>query len=127
MTDGAAGFDICSDEDAFLISGGNTMLHTGIAVEFPKGYVLSIRQRSGISKTFPNYLAIGVGTIDWDYRGEIMVPIVNNNDFDMMKIYRGDRIVQGILQPVSRMRIKEVESLSETERGKGGFGHTGVE
>lgn len=125
-TNGSVGFDICSNVDAFLPPGGKGLLSTGIAVEIPKGYGLSIRQRSGLSVNYPNYLSIGVGTIDWDYRGEIKVPVVNNNDFDILDIKRGDRIAQGILHPVEQAEIVEVKKLSKTKRGKKGFGHTGV-
>lgn len=129
QTEGSAAFDICSNMDAKIYYHDyipKTMIRTGISIEVPKGYVLSIRQRSGLSKIYPNYLAIGVGTVDSDYRGEIFIPVVNRNRFSYTWIIkRGDRIVQGIIHPIVQVEFEEVNELSETERGEDGFGSTG--
>lgn len=125
MTDGAVGFDIYSTISFVLAVEGTGIVTTGIAVEIPKGSELTIRQRSGLSKTYPNYIAIGIGTIDQDYRGEIIIPVVNNNSMHMFKINIGDRIAQGIVSPVIKCVIEEVDELSDTTRGEGGFGSTG--
>jgi len=126
QTKGAAAFDICSDMDIWTHVGDSkpVMIKTGISIQVPEGYVLSVRQRSGLSKLYPNYLAIGVGTIDSDYRGEILVPVINEG-FYSWHIKRGDRIVQGIIHPILQVDFEEVNELDKTERGIGGFGSTG--
>jgi len=129
QTEGSAAFDICSNMNARIYYHAYTpkMIRTGISIEVPKGYVLSIRQRSGLSKIYPNYLAIGVGTVDSDYRGEIFVPVINENRFSYTwDIKHGDRIVQGIIHPIIQAEFEEVNELSKTDRGKAGFGSTGV-
>ena len=100
------------------------MVSTALQVEIPKNSELTIRQRSGLSKTFPNYIAIGIGTIDTDYRGQILIPVINNSTIDFI-ISKGMRIAQGIVSPIIRCVIEEVDKLSETDRGEGGFGSTG--
>jgi len=125
QTKGSVAFDICSDVNTIVFVGEQVkMIKTGISIQVPDGYALSVRQRSGLSKTYPNYLAIGVGTIDSDYRGEILVPI-NNNSYFNWNIRRGDRIVQGIIHPIVQVEFEEVNKLDETERGEDGFGSTG--
>jgi len=125
MTEGAVGFDIYSNISFILAPQGKGVVTTGLAVQIPCNSELTIRQRSGLSKQYPNYIAIGIGTIDQDYRGEILIPVVNNNPMDMFKINIGDRIAQGIVSPIIRCVIEEVDQLSDTARGKGGFGSTG--
>ena len=121
-----AGFDICSNIDIQIYPSRKAkIVTTGISIEVPKGYVLSIRQRSGLSIIYPNYLSIGVGTVDCGYAGEIFVPIVNNN-FLIWNIKKGDRIVQGIIHPIIQVQFEEVNKFSKTERGNSGFGSTGV-
>lgn len=121
-----AGFDICSDIDTNIYPGNKPkMITTGISIEVPKGYVLTIRQRSGLSIIYPNYLSIGVGTVDSGYLGEIFVPVVNNSS-SVWGIKRGDRIVQGIIHPIIQAQFEEVNELSKTDRGEEGFGSTGV-
>jgi len=125
MTKGSVGFDIHSTIDMVIAPTAVGMITTGLAVEIPTGSELTIRQRSGLSKEYPNYIAIGIGTIDQDYRGEIMIPIANNNRFHNFEIKIGDRIAQGIVSPIIRCVIEEVDELSKTDRGEGGFGSTG--
>ena len=125
MTEGSVGFDIHSLNGMTIAPGGVGTVTTGLAVEIPCDSELTIRQRSGLSKKYPNYIAIGIGTIDQDYRGEIMIPVVNNNEFYSFEIKPGDRIAQGIVSPIIRCVIEEVDKLTETERGEGGFGSTG--
>ena len=127
QTHGSVAFDLHSVDDYHLYPGKREMVHTGIAVEIPEFHEMQIRQRSGLSIKFPNYIAIGVGTIDQDYRGEIMVPIVNNNNLGLFfEIKKGDRIAQAIVSPITKVHIMETNALSGTERGKGGFGSTGT-
>ncbi len=127
QTEGSVAFDLHSCESGSLMPGETRMFHIGIAVELPKNHEMKIRQRSGMSITFPNYITIGVGTIDEDYRGEIMIPIKNNNsNGEYLTITSGDRIAQAIVSPVTKCHIIETNELAGTERGKGGFGSTGT-
>ena len=125
MTTGAVGFDIYSNISFVLAPEGTGIVTTGLSVQIPCNSELTIRQRSGLSKLYPNYIAIGIGTIDQDYRGEIQIPVINNNPMGMFKINIGDRIAQGIVSPIVKCVIEEVDELSDTERGEGGFGSTG--
>lgn len=125
MTEGAVGFDIYSTISFILACEGVGTVTTGLAVQIPTNTELTIRQRSGLSKVYPNYIAIGIGTIDQDYRGEIMIPVVNNNPMDSFVINVGDRIAQGIVSPIVRCIVEEVDELTDTIRGEGGFGSTG--
>jgi len=124
MTDGSAGFDICSLEPVELFPGEIKNVHTGLGIQIPEGTVLNIRQRSGLSLIYPSYISNGVGTIDSDYRGEIMIPLINHTK-GILRVSKYERIAQGVLTPVIKAQIKEVKKLDETKRGTGGFGHTG--
>ena len=124
QTEGSVGFDLHSITNLNLKSGEKAIIKTGLAVEVPKGYEMQVRQRSGLSISYPSYICIGVGTIDSDYRGEIIIPVINNNAGRFI-VRKGDRIAQGIIAPVIQCEIKEVEELNETERGQNGFGSTG--
>lgn len=133
-TEGSVAFDVSAIEEytiepdctrsKFLIS-PVTMVHTGLAIDIPDGYEVNVRARSGLSLKYPNYIAIsGGGTIDSDYRGEIIIPIINNTN-RVWVIERGDRIAQCVVSPILRVEFMFVDELSKTERGSGGFGHTG--
>ena len=127
MTKGAVAFDVCSIQDYTVVAKRVVMVHTGIAVAIPEGYEINVRARSGLSLKYPNYFAIsGGGTIDSDYRGEIIIPVINNSDQAFWEIKKGDRIAQCIVAPVKVCDLVLVDELPETERGAGGFGHTGV-
>jgi dUTP pyrophosphatase len=126
MTSGSVGFDIHSNHKVIFPPECMGMVHTGLAVQIPKNTELTVRQRSGISRKFPNYIAIGIGTIDMDYIGEIMVPVINNNPYHNFIIKEGDRIAQCILSPIIQAEIEKVEELDDTDRGTGGFGSTGI-
>jgi dUTP pyrophosphatase len=120
-TDEAAGFDFYSINDIILQSGKVTKIPIGLAFEIPKGFFLQIVSRSGLaSKGIYNL----TGTIDSDYRGEIHLMVFNTTSQEF-KIERGDRIAQGLLLPIFRAEFKEVNNLSETKRGEGGFHSTG--
>lgn len=123
---GDVGFDLSSIQKQFIVPRQLKMIRTGIAVRIPEGYEMTVRQRSGLSKLFPNYIAIGIGTIDRGYTGEIMIPIINNTRYENLTIEIGDRIAQGIISPVLNPEIIEVEELTPTERGSNGFGSTGI-
>lgn len=125
MTDGAAGMDLCSDdEETWLYTGDAMKFRTGIALAIPPGFEGQIRPRSGLAKigvTIPN----APGTVDSDYRGEVCVLLVNTGE-EARIIERGDRIAQLVIAPVVRAELVEVDALDETARGAGGFGSTGT-
>lgn len=127
-TDGAAGFDISAylpDGSMTLKTGERALVPTGLFFEVPEGYEAQVRARSGLAIKHGIGLVNGIGTVDSDYRGEIRVPMINwsNEDFT---INDGDRIAQVIITSYEKVKIEITDSLSETERGEGGFGHTGV-
>lgn len=124
-TAGAAGMDLCWCEDDTQCSIGSFVVpfRTGVAVEIPEGYEGQIRPRSSLSRAgFHVYF----GTIDSDYRGELVVLIAGMNCANGSHIFvRGDRIAQLVIAPVARCEIRCVEELSCTARATGGFGSTG--
>jgi dUTP pyrophosphatase len=132
-TAGAAAMDICSAEDSELYSGKTVMVSTGFAVAVPEGYELQVRPRSGMASkgiTIVN----SPGTVDSDYRGEIKILLQNTNPSSMafgspypnkFDVFRGDRIAQLVLAPVTQAVPIEVTELDETTRGANGFGSTG--
>lgn len=126
QTEGAAGMDIRAGiiESIVIESGGFAAVPTNLQVEIPHGYEIQVRARSGLA--FKNGIGVlnAPGTIDEDYRGEIKVILFNFGKEDFI-INPGDRIAQLILGRVHKADILESESLSETERGAGGFGSTG--
>jgi dUTP pyrophosphatase len=125
-TTGAVAFDVRALEDIVIVPKfGVYKVRTGLAFAVPEGYELSVRPRSGLSIRYPNYIANSPGTIDYDYRGELMVLVINNTDASW-QIRKGDRIAQCVLSPIEKCHFELVDELPETERGAGGFGHTGV-
>jgi dUTP pyrophosphatase len=127
-TDGSAGMDIRArlGEPLTLEPMQRALVATGLFIELPPGHEAQVRSRSGLSVRSGIACVNGVGTIDPDYRGELLVPIVNLGD-ETYTIRDGDRIAQMIVSKFERVRWEEAERLGETERGAGGFGHTGVE
>lgn len=122
----AAGADLYSSEEAIEIAAGETRLvHTGIAMEIPEGYVGLIYARSGIATKRGLAPANKVGVIDSDYRGEIMVALHNHSNVPAC-IDAYERIAQIVIAPYLRVDFSEVDTLEDTERGKGGFGSTGT-
>ena len=122
----AAGIDLMADlGDAIeMAPRERRAVPTGIAVEIPVGYEGQVRPRSGRAIKDGLTLVNSPGTIDADYRGEVKVLLVNLGEQPIM-INPGDRIAQLIIAPVVRAEIVEVEDLTPTTRGPGGFGHTG--
>lgn len=123
----SAGYDIYALERTSLIKGGSPkMIRTGIAidVECADDIVIILAVRSSIGKRGIN-LANGIGVIDKDYRGEICVLLQNTGGHDIEIINEGDRIAQLIIMPIAKPIVTEVNELSDTERGVGGFGSTG--
>jgi len=126
QTSGASGFDICCCENHQIGPGATKLIMTGLAVELPEGTEMQIRPRSGLALKTPYLIKNSPGTIDADYRGEIGV-IVHNLSSDSALFYNvGERIAQGVISPVIVCCIEEILHLSETDRGAGGFGSTGI-
>ena len=121
--EGDAGMDLYSVEDYVLKPGEKIIVKTGIAIEMPEGYFGSIRDRSGLAARYAIHVLAGV--IDCHYRGEIGVVIINLGK-EEFSISKGDRIAQVLIQTVEHVNILEVNELSETSRGKDGFGSTGI-
>lgn len=126
MTSLAAGLDIqaCTTEEIVLAPGERYLVTTGLAVAIPPGYEIQVRPRSGLAIKHGISLLNSPGTIDADYRGEIGIILINHGQDDF-KISSGDRIAQLVVAPVCQAELVEVSVLTETDRGDGGFGHTG--
>lgn len=126
-TEGAAGADVCAflKECVIIKAGDSAMVSTGLYFEIPNGYEIQVRPRSGLAAKNQVTVLNTPGTIDSDYRGEVKVILVNLGKKDFA-VNNGDRIAQIIVAPVTRGLFEKVEHLSETERGAGGFGSTGV-
>ena len=123
---GDSGMDLRSDEDDIVIikPGGRTLIKTGLFVQLPDGYEFQIRPKSGMAMKYGITVLNTPGTIDANYRGEIGVILHNASDRDYA-IAPGDKIAQMVLQHVPKVEWEEVEELSNTNRGDGGYGHTG--
>ncbi len=126
-TVGAAGFDLAAAiaEPFSIPPGGRALVPTGLEVALPSGFELQIRPRSGLALKHGMMLANSPGTIDEDYRGEIMVILLNAGDAPFT-LTRGMRIAQAVLAPVVRILWQEVADLPDTGRAAGGFGSTGL-
>lgn len=124
QTKGSAGFDLHSIEDITLLEGQTSLISTGLTVEIPEGYEMQIRSRSGLALKHGIFVLNGPGTIDSDYRGQIGIILTNaGKNFSIKK---GDRIAQGVVNKITQAEFEEVIEVSETERGKDGFGSTKV-
>jgi len=128
MSEGAAGLDLAAALDAPLVlaPGDRTAVPTGLAVAIDAGFEGQVRPRSGLARRVGLTVANAPGTIDSDYRGELLVLLVNLGR-EPVTIESGMRIAQLVIAPVVRAEIVEVASLDETERGTAGFGSTGVD
>ena len=127
-TSGSSGVDLIANVDAPIILKplDRFLVPTGIFIEVPQGYEAQVRGRSGLAINHGISLANGIGTVDSDYRGEIKVILINLGKEDFL-INPGDRIAQLVLIKYEKIDFDVVESLDETKRGAGGFGHTGRE
>lgn len=119
---GDAGFDVYAIESAVIPAGGRALLGTGIAMEIPDGYAGLVWDKSGLSNNH-GLKTLG-GVMDAGYRGEIKVGLINLGEKDYI-IEAGNKVAQVVIQKVEHTEIKEVEELSDTTRGIGGFGSTG--
>lgn len=127
QTQHAAGMDLTADidEPITLSPGERQAVPTGIAIALPRGHEAQIRGRSGLAKKFGVALANGVGTIDADYRGEIHVLIINHGP-DAFTVEPSMRIAQMVVAKYEKVQWQEASELDKTDRGAGGFGHTGA-
>ena len=125
---GAAGMDLLAAVDRqhplTLAPGARALIPTGLVLELPKGYEAQVRPRSGLALNYGIAVLNSPGTIDSDYRGEVGV-ILANLGHAPFEIRRGERIAQLVVSPVTHADMVEVAGVSDTERGKGGFGSTG--
>ncbi len=122
----SAGADLYSAEETVTIAPGESrLMHTGIAVEIPAGYVGLVYARSGLAAKRGLAPANKVGVIDADYRGEIMVCLYNHSGIEQT-VEAGERIAQMVVAPFLACEYEETDELSETVRGEGGFGSTGT-
>lgn len=123
----AAGVDLRAAIDGPMVlePGKRSLIATGLAMALPAGYEAQIRPRSGLAYKHGISVVNSPGTIDADYRGEVKILLINHGDAPF-PIERGDRIAQMVIAPVTQADFTVVETLSETERGSGGYGSTGV-
>ena len=124
---GDSGFDLIANnaETIHLLSGRRICVPTGIAVAVPVGYELQVRPRSGLALKNGITVLNAPGTVDAGYRGEVGVILINHSN-EIFTIERGMKIAQGVICPVMRAEFVVVSELSETNRGTGGYGSTGV-
>lgn len=123
--DGDAALDLSVTEDIVLRPGEYRMVSSGVAVAIPRGFAGLVVPRSGWGSrglVFKNTVSV----IDSIYRGEIQLPLWNNNANEWLRIKRGDRVAQLLIVPIAQVQVVQVDSLDETERGTGGFGSTGA-
>lgn len=127
MSEQAAGVDVhaCIDEPIRLSAGSRALIPTGLAIELPPGFEAQARPRSGLAIKHGVTVLNSPGTIDADYRGEVGIILINHN-WENFEVKPGDRIAQLVITAVAFAQFIDVEELSETERGAGGFGHTGT-
>jgi dUTP pyrophosphatase len=126
-TDGAAGLDLrAALKESFTLKPGERgIVPTGLKLAIPAGYEGCVRPRSGLAMKHGLTLTNSPGTIDSDYRGEVKILMINLGD-EPVVLQRGDRVAQLLISPVAHAQVIKVESLDDTVRGEGGFGHTGV-
>ncbi|MBN1380714.1 MAG: dUTP diphosphatase [Deltaproteobacteria bacterium] len=125
MTEHAAGMDIFAavNEETTLFPGERKLIPTGIVIAVPEGYEGEVRPRSGLAIHHGITLLNSPGTIDSDYRGEVGIIMINHGTKPFV-VKRGDRIAQLLIRPVCQVLWDENGNVNQTERGRGGFGHT---
>ena len=127
-SESAAGMDVFATDDVIIQPNGRSLIGTGITVSWTgpdaENYYLRVAPRSGLA--VKSNIDVGAGVIDYDYRGELKVLLINNHHVNKFHVSRGDKIAQLILEKINRPNIVEVSEHSETKRGENGFGSTGV-
>ncbi|XP_064103050.1 deoxyuridine 5'-triphosphate nucleotidohydrolase-like [Macrobrachium nipponense] len=118
----AAGYDLCSAYDETIPAQGKALIKTDLQIELPEGCYGRVAPRSGLS--WKNHIDVGAGVIDRDYRGNVGVVLFNHAKTEY-EVKKGDRVAQLICEKIFYPDIEEVQELSDTDRGEGGFGSTG--
>ena len=125
-TPGDAGIDLRARESVTLLpGGGRALVATGVAVAIPMGYAGFVQPRSGLALKHGVTCLNTPGLIDSGYRGELKVLLINTDPSEPFEVVRGERIAQLVIQAVEHADLVEVDVLDDTDRGQGGFGHTG--
>lgn len=128
-THGASGADVYAylPEGSVTLPplGGRALIPTGLTIELPQGYEAQVRPRSGLAAKHGISVVNSPGTIDWDYRGELTIILINYSEQEFV-VHHTDRIAQLVISPVVQAEFEEAQQLSETQRGERGFGSTGV-
>ena len=126
-TDHASGVDLCAlvDRPVVLAPMERALVPTGLFIGIPQGYEAEVRPRSGIAVKYGVTVLNAPGTIDSDYRGEVMVILINLGS-EAFTINKGDRIAQMVFKKLARVEFQQVSDLTDTIRGQGGFGSTGI-
>lgn len=122
---GDAGFDLHAVVNDILKPGERKLIGTGLRFEIPEGFEIQVRPRSGLALKKGISIVNSPGTVDSGYRGDVGIIMINHGQEDF-PINKGDRIAQAVLNKVERAEIEEVNELSDSERGEGGFGSTGI-
>ncbi|GIE80378.1 deoxyuridine 5'-triphosphate nucleotidohydrolase [Actinoplanes philippinensis] len=122
---GDAGADLVAAEEAEIAPGARVKVRTGVAIALPDGFVGLVHPRSGLAARLGVTVLNAPGTVDAGYRGEILVNLINHDRENTVKISRGDRIAQLVIQRVERAAFHAVDALGDTVRGTGGHGSTG--
>ena len=122
---GDAGADLRTTVDVELGPGERALVPTGVAVALPPGHVALVHPRSGLAARHGLSIVNTPGTVDAGYRGEIKVMLINHDPRESLRLHRGDRIAQLVIQRYERARFVEVDTLPESVRGTGGYGSTG--
>ncbi len=125
QSSGASGFDFHALESMVIKAGDRAAVKTGLAFEIPQGYEMQVRPRSGLALKNGISVLNTPATIDSDYRGEVMIILINLSKEDFA-IKQNDRIAQGVIQEVMQVEFEETQNLSQSERGIKGFGSSGV-
>lgn len=123
---GDAGVDLCAREDVELGPGERALVPTGLAIALPAGYAAFVHPRSGLAARHGLTVLNAPGTVDAGYRGEICVNLLNTDPSRGVRLARGERIAQLVVQAVLTPVFEEVEELPPSQRGTGGHGHTGT-
>jgi dUTP pyrophosphatase len=126
QTEHAAGLDLVAavEDEVVLLPGERKLVSTGISLAVPEGYEAQIRPRSGLALKHGLTLLNSPGTVDADYRGVVGLILVNHGT-ESFTVRRGERLAQMVIAPTKRAELSEVDELPASERGPGGFGHTG--
>lgn len=125
-TPGDAGLDLVAREGVVLkAGGGRAVVPTGLSLAIPEGYAGFVQPRSGLARAHGVTCLNTPGLIDSGYRGELAVLLINSDPAEDFEVVRGERIAQLVIQPVEHVALVEVETLPDSHRGEGGWGHTG--